>query len=66
MNDAETYGWLRELADSWFLLAMFVFFIGAVIWAFRPSARKAHEDAANIPMRDDEPRPLDKTTVKES
>ena len=66
MNDAETYGWLRELADSWFLLAMFVFFIGAVIWAFRPSARKAHEDAANIPMRDDEPRPVSKTTVKES
>jgi hypothetical protein len=32
----ETYTLLRQLADSWALLAMFTFFVGIVIWAFRP------------------------------
>jgi cytochrome c oxidase cbb3-type subunit 4 len=30
---------------------MFVFFIGVVVWAFRPGSRKIHEDTANIPFR---------------
>ena len=48
-----TYSFLRELADSWVLLAMMVFYIVACLWAFRPSARAANEEAANIPFRND-------------
>lgn len=51
----ETYTFLRAFADSWFLLAMFVFFLGACVFAFWPSQRRAREDAAAIPLRDDTP-----------
>ena len=47
----ETYSFLREFADSWMLLFLFVFFIGVVVWAFRPGSTKAYEDTANIPLR---------------
>ena len=54
----ETYSLLRQIADSWMLLAMFAFFIGAVLWAFRPSGRKGYEDTADIPFRnEDKPAP---------
>ena len=49
----ETYTFLRELADSWVLLAMFLFFIGVCLWVFRPSARAADAEAAGIPFRND-------------
>lgn len=42
----EIYTLLRGFADSWALLALFLFFIGMVIWLFRPGARKLHDDAA--------------------
>ncbi len=45
------YHILREIADSWVLLALFIFFIGVVIWAFRPGSRAVHKDTANIPFR---------------
>ncbi|MEM8632330.1 MAG: cbb3-type cytochrome c oxidase subunit 3 [Pseudomonadota bacterium] len=47
----ETYSFLRELADSWGLLVLFLFFIGVVIWVFRPSGRAKYDDAAQIPFR---------------
>ena len=47
----ETYSLLREFADSWMLLFLFVFFIGIVFWAFRPGSRDAHKDSADIPFR---------------
>ncbi|MFD1510332.1 cbb3-type cytochrome c oxidase subunit 3 [Lacimonas salitolerans] len=54
----ETYSFLRQLADSWFLLAMFVFFLGVVIFAFRPGSTKVYEDVADIPFRhEDKPAP---------
>jgi cytochrome c oxidase cbb3-type subunit 4 len=54
----ETYSLLRQFADSWMLLALFVFFIGVVVWVFRPGARKKYEDPANIPFRhEDKPAP---------
>lgn len=49
----DTYSLLREIADSWVLLAMFAFFIGAGIWAFLPSQANAREEASKIPLRDD-------------
>lgn len=48
------YHILREIADSWVLLAMFVFFVGVVVWAFRPGSNRAHRDAANTIFRNDE------------
>jgi cytochrome c oxidase cbb3-type subunit 4 len=55
-----TYELLREFAASWAMLALFVFFIGVVLWAYRPGTRKMHEDIANIPFRyEDSPAPVD-------
>ncbi len=52
----ETYSFLRHLADSWFLLAMTVIFVGICLWAFRPSGRASHaEAAASIFRNDDRP-----------
>ncbi|QBF30328.1 cbb3-type cytochrome c oxidase subunit 3 [Thalassococcus sp. S3] len=50
----ETYSFLREVADSWGLLALFIFFIGVVIWVFRPGSTKTYRDTANIPFRHDD------------
>ena len=47
----ETYTMLRQFADSWAVLALLLFFLGVVVWAFRPGSRKVHEDIANIPFR---------------
>ena len=54
----ETYSFLRELADSWVLLALTLFFLGVILWAFRPGSRAQHRDTANIPFRhEDKPAP---------
>ena len=42
----DTYSFLRHLADSWFLLAMTLFFVGAIVWVFRPGSRKSQQEAA--------------------
>ncbi|MDE2447210.1 MAG: cbb3-type cytochrome c oxidase subunit 3 [Alphaproteobacteria bacterium] len=47
------YTLLRELADSWGLLLMFLFFVGAIVWALRPSAKAIQDDASQIPFRED-------------
>ncbi len=49
----EHYSFLRELADSWVLIALFGFFVGTVIWAFRPGSREEHGDAGDIPFRNE-------------
>ena len=59
----ETYSFLRELADSWFLLAMTLMFLGICVWAFRPGSRPAHDDAANSIFRNDT-RPADAPPAK--
>jgi cytochrome c oxidase cbb3-type subunit 4 len=45
------YHILREIADSWVLIALFGFFVAAVFWAFRPGSRATHKDAADVPFR---------------
>ena len=56
----DIYSLLREFADSWALLALFLVFVGVVLWAFRPGARAVHADIAQIPFRhDDKPAPPD-------
>lgn len=51
----ETYTFLRQLADSWVLLALTLFFLGVILWAFRPGSRPLHDDASAVPFRHDEP-----------
>lgn len=48
------YSFLRELADSWVLLAMFAFFAGAALWAFRPGSKKVHRETSDIPFRNED------------
>ncbi len=50
----ETYSLLRQFADSWMLLLLFAFFVGVVIWAFRPGSNKVHAETASIPFRHDD------------
>ena len=50
----DTYELLRDIADSWFLLFLFSFFVGCVIWAFRPGSTEAYKDTVNIPFRHDD------------
>lgn len=55
----ETYTILRAFADSWMLLAMTLFFLGVILWAFRPGSRATHDDTAQIPFRnEDTPAPI--------
>ena len=54
----ETYTFLREMADRWFLLAMLLGFLGLCLWAFRPGSRSTHKDVANSIFRNDD-RPAD-------
>jgi len=47
------YDTLRAFADSCGLLALFLFFIGAILFVFRPGARKRAEDATKLPFKED-------------
>ena len=47
----ETYSLLRQFADSWMLLVLFLFFVGVVLWVIRPGSNKTHKETANIPFR---------------
>lgn len=49
----ETYSLLRHLADSWFLLGMTLFFVGAVAFLFRPGGRASQQEAALSIFRND-------------
>jgi len=50
----DTYTIMREIADSWVLLAMVLFFVLVVVWAFRPGSSRTYEDTANIPFRNED------------
>ena len=56
----ELYTLLRAFADSWFLLAMTLFYLGVCAWAFRPGSRATHDEIAQIPLRDDAYDPSDR------
>ena len=56
----DLYTITRQFADSWALLALFLVFIGVVLWAFRPGSRRVHDDISNIPFRnEDKPAPAE-------
>lgn len=48
-----TYEALRQFADSWMLLYLFLVFIGVILWVIRPGSGPVHEDCANIPLRNE-------------
>lgn len=50
----ENYTLLREFADSWVLLALTAFFVGTIVWAFRPGSRPVHDAAATSIFRNEE------------
>lgn len=50
----ETYTFLRELADSWVLLAMSLFFLSVFVWVIRPGSNAVHRDIADIPFRNED------------
>ena len=49
----ETYTFMRQFADSWGLLAMAVFSISVVFFAFRPGSKEMADEAAQIPLKED-------------
>lgn len=49
----ETYTVMRAFADSQGLLAMAIFFVGVVLFAFRQAAWELADDAAQIPLKED-------------
>ncbi|SLN46637.1 Cbb3-type cytochrome oxidase component FixQ [Roseivivax jejudonensis] len=55
----DTYSLLRQFADSWALLALFLFFVGSILFVLRPGSRRIHEAAARSILRDDARPPRD-------
>ena len=49
----ETYTALRAFADSWFLIAMVVFYLIACTRPFWPGRKQANDEAAMIPFRNE-------------
>jgi cytochrome c oxidase cbb3-type subunit 4 len=49
----EIYTAMRHFADSWGLLAMSAFFVGAVVFTLRPGGKQVAREAADIPLKDD-------------
>ena len=47
----EIYNLLRELADSWGLLVMFLFFACAILFAFRPGSKAHYDRLSKIPLQ---------------
>lgn len=45
---------MRQFADSWGLAYLFALFIIAILFTFRPGSRTHADDAAQIPLKEDE------------
>lgn len=50
----DTYSFLRELADSWALVALTLTFLGVILWAMRPGSNAIHRDVANAIFRNEQ------------
>ncbi|HHI81563.1 MAG TPA: cbb3-type cytochrome c oxidase subunit 3 [Rhizobiales bacterium] len=48
--DYETF---RHFSGSWGLVYLVVVFVGAVLFTFRPGAKKQYDEAADIPLKRD-------------
>jgi len=47
----EHYTFLRQLADSWGLVVMFLFFVGALLFVFWPGSKEQYAELAKIPLK---------------
>ena len=56
---------LSRFALSWAMLGMALFFVGVIVWVFRPGSRKGYDNAANSIFRH-ERRPADGDLPKET
>jgi cytochrome c oxidase cbb3-type subunit 4 len=54
-----TYEAMRAIAGSWGMLFALVFFVGVVIFVFRPRSKATYEHMSRIPL-DDDKAPLEK------
>ena len=52
MNELD-HDFLRHLADTWGLIALFVVFVIAVLTAFRPGSAAYYRKCAEIPLAED-------------
>lgn len=50
-----SYQEVSEFARSWGLVFLMIVFLAGVLYACWPSNRARFQDAARIPLRDDEP-----------
>jgi len=48
------YEQFRQFADSWGLVYLVVIFVLAVLFVFRPGAKKRYERYAEIPLKKDD------------
>lgn len=53
-NQAMDYQSLAQFSETWGLLLLVVIFLCAVAWALWPSNKARFEDAAQMPLREDE------------
>ncbi len=57
----DRYTFLRQLADSWVLLALTLVFVGVILFVWRPGARRLQKDAAESIFRNEtKPAPEDR------
>lgn len=47
------YSTLRQFADTWGLLFLFILFVCIVIYVWRPGAKKHYEEQGKIPLKED-------------
>ena len=47
------YEGFRHFADSWGLVYLFVIFVAAIAYTFRPGSRKIADKVARIPLQED-------------
>lgn len=48
------YSLFRQFADSWGLLYLFLMFVAALIFTFRPGSKKVAEEVSRIPFKEDQ------------
>jgi cytochrome c oxidase cbb3-type subunit 4 len=61
----ELYTLLRQFADSWALLVLFLIFVGIAFWVWRPGSRRTQDDAARSIFRNDKRPAPDDNSGKE-
>jgi|TARA_B100000959_G_C14931283_1_gene603758 cytochrome c oxidase cbb3-type subunit 4 len=49
----ETYSILRQLADSWGLVFLFLVFISVIVFVYRPGSKNLHKEISKIPLKNE-------------